>query len=296
MRQIPVAWGALLCLLTVFLVTGCGIQPSVSKPIATPVKVTATRAPTPTSHTGSGVDTHLSGETDIDFSGRNRHPLPQRNRLPPPWKSQNPHLPPHQRLQFGSVRTPKPLPTQPHPQTHFTHPPAMQININSSYTAHLSTSYGQIVISLSPKTAPLAVNNFVFLARHGFYTHVLFWRVIKGFMIQTGDPTGTGEGGPGYTFKVESAGNNFVPGTVAMANTSQPNSNGSQFFICEGGACASNLDTAPPPGYTIFGHVVQGMNVVHAIAAVPTHLGADGQTSAPNRPVYLNSVTITSSS
>ncbi|HZT95550.1 MAG TPA: peptidylprolyl isomerase [Chloroflexota bacterium] len=168
----------------------------------------------------------------------------------------------------------------------------MQINRNGRYTAYLSTSKGEIVIALEPKQAPLAVNNFVFLARHRFFDHIPFWRIIKGFMIQTGDPTGSGTGGPGYSFKIESSGRNFLPGTVAMANTGQPNSNGSQFFICEGSSCA-NLDSAPPPGYTIFGHVVKGLAVVKAIGSVPTHLGNDGSMSAPDSPVYLNSVRIT---
>jgi cyclophilin family peptidyl-prolyl cis-trans isomerase len=168
-------------------------------------------------------------------------------------------------------------------------PPAMQINASCSYTATIQTSKGPIVVSLDPKTAPVAVNNFVFLARHHFYTNVLFHRVIKGFMIQTGDPTGTGTGGPGYSWAVDSPGKSFPPGTLAMANTGQPNSNGSQFFICQGVQCAS-LGQAPSPGYTVFGSVTSGLNVVNAIASVSVG-GPAG--SSPIHPVYMNSVKIT---
>jgi len=138
---------------------------------------------------------------------------------------------------------------------------------------------------------PAAVNNFVFLATHRFYTHILFHRVIKGFMIQTGDPQGTGAGGPGYSFKIENGGTNFTPGTLAYANTGQPDSNGSQFFICSGTQCSS-LGTAPAPGYTIFGNVTKGQPVVNAIAAVPVQQNAQGEVSSPVQPVYMQSVRI----
>lgn len=171
-------------------------------------------------------------------------------------------------------------------------PPTMKISKKCSYTAYIDTSKGVIVAKLDPKTTPVAVNNFVFLATHKFYTNILFHRVIKGFMIQTGDPQGTGIGGPGYSFKVENGGTNFVPGTLAYANTGQPDSNGSQFFICTGSQCAS-LGSAPAPGYTIFGSVTKGQPVVNAIAAVPVKANAQGtEVSSPVNPVYMKSVRI----
>ena len=110
-------------------------------------------------------------------------------------------------------------------------PPPMTIDQNKNYTATIKTNYGDIVIQLLPKEAPLTVNNFVFLARAGFYDGVKFHRVITGFMIQSGDPTGTGTGGPGYKFADELPTTlDYTKGTVAMAN-SGPNTNGSQFFI-----------------------------------------------------------------
>ena len=140
-------------------------------------------------------------------------------------------------------------------------PPPMTIDANKTYTAHIQMAKGTIDVHLLPKDAPIAVNSFVFLARQHYFDGVTFHRVLAGFMAQGGDPTGTGTGGPGYTFDNEvSTGLTFADaGVVAMANTGQPNSNGSQFFIT----------FAPQPGlnggYTIFGHVTTGMQVVQAI-------------------------------
>jgi cyclophilin family peptidyl-prolyl cis-trans isomerase len=140
-------------------------------------------------------------------------------------------------------------------------PPAMQINVDASYTATLKTDKGEIVIELMPALAPLTVNNFVFLARQGYYDGVTFHRVLPGFMAQTGDPTGTGAGGPGYTFADETS-NGLVfdaPGLVAMANIGQPDSNGSQFFI-------TYAETPHLNGqHTIFGRVTSGMDVALAL-------------------------------
>ena len=170
----------------------------------------------------------------------------------------------------------------------------MVINTNAQYSACLQTSDGLIKISLLPKAAPVAVNNFVYLAAHEFYTKILFHRVIAGFMIQTGDPTGTGTGGPGYSFTVENSGTNYTPGTVAMANTGQANSNGSQFFICDTGSGCSGLDAAwsQGQGYTILGHVTSGMSVVHKLATVPVTYSSGGEKSSPLKPIYLLSVHI----
>ncbi len=136
-------------------------------------------------------------------------------------------------------------------------PPAMQIDVNKSYAATLHTSKGDIAFELLPKSAPLAVNSFVFLARQGYFDGVTFHRVLPGFVAQGGDPTGSGMGGPGYKFdnEIDPALNFDGPGIVAMANAG-PNTNGSQFFITY--APAPKLDG----DYTIFGQVVTGMEVV----------------------------------
>lgn len=140
--------------------------------------------------------------------------------------------------------------------------PDLEIDLDNSYTATLKTNHGDIEIEFDPAGAPLAVNNFVHLARDGYYDGVIFHRVVPGFVIQGGDPTGTGRGGPGYKFRDELEGEgNYSRGTVAMANAG-PNTNGSQFFICLD-------DVGLPHQYTIFGRVTAGMEAVDAIAALP---------------------------
>src|SRR5258708_10444567 len=118
---------------------------------------------------------------------------------------------------------------------------------------------GDITIEVFSQEAPKTVNNFVFLARQGFYNGVIFHRTINGFMIQGGDPTGSGRGGPGYRFADEKVQRRYTRGIVAMAN-SGPNTNGSQFFIVHG------ADAGLPPAYTIFGQVSDGMDTVEKIA------------------------------
>lgn len=137
-------------------------------------------------------------------------------------------------------------------------PPAMQIETNRTYSATIQTNKGDIHLQLNPAEAPMTVNNFVTLARDGYYDNVIFHRVVPGFVIQGGDPTGTGRGGPGYQFKDEAVKRPYKAGTLAMANAG-PNTNGSQFFIC--------LEDQPglPPNYTIFGDVTSGMDVVRNI-------------------------------
>ncbi|MGH2443577.1 MAG: peptidylprolyl isomerase, partial [Chloroflexota bacterium] len=172
-------------------------------------------------------------------------------------------------------------------QITFSHAPAMTINPQHQYSATMVTSDGTFTIGLDPKIAPITVNNFVFLARHKFYDGVVFHRILKNFMVQTGDPTGTGSGGPGYTFKDETVSQPYTRGTVAMAN-SGPNTNGSQFFVI----------VAPkryplPPRYTIFGGVTQGMSVVQKIADTPVAPNpGTGELSDPVNPVTLKKVTI----
>jgi cyclophilin family peptidyl-prolyl cis-trans isomerase len=148
------------------------------------------------------------------------------------------------------------------------------------------TNLGTIVIDTYDADAPKTAANFVELASKGFYNNVVFHRVIKGFMIQGGDPTGTGSGGPGYQFadelnaQTESYQKGYVKGTVAMANAG-PNTNGSQFFIM-------HQNYPLPHDYTIFGHVVKGQDVVDKIASVATD-----SNDRPTTPVVMTSVTVT---
>ncbi len=161
--------------------------------------------------------------------------------------------------------------------------PDLTIDLSKSYTATIETNLGAIEIDLHAERSPLTVNNFVFLARDGFYDDVIFHRVISGFMIQGGDPTGTGRGGPGYRFRDETEGaGDYSRGTVAMANAG-PNTNGSQFFICHG-------DAPLPHSYTIFGKVSSGMETVDAIAALDTD-----RSDRPKTDATMKSVTITES-
>lgn len=147
--------------------------------------------------------------------------------------------------------------------TQYPKAPGLTIDLDKAYRATLQTNHGDIAIDLFPAEAPRAVNSFLFLAGEGFYDGVTFHRVVPGFVIQGGDPTGTGRGGPGYRFRDELEGpGKYSRGTVAMANAG-PNTNGSQFFICLG-------DLKLPHQYTIFGRVTSGMEAVDAIAALPT--------------------------
>jgi len=165
-------------------------------------------------------------------------------------------------------------------------PPAFSLDGSKKYTATIKTSLGEMTAELFVGDAPQTANNFVFLAREGFYNGVVFHRVISGFMVQTGDPTGTGMGGPGYKFRDELSGSQgYSPGTLAMANAG-PNTQGSQFFICHG-AGAARL----PKAYTIFGRLTDGMDVLNAIASVPTKPGGEG--SAPVNPPTIESIEIT---
>jgi peptidyl-prolyl cis-trans isomerase B (cyclophilin B) len=136
----------------------------------------------------------------------------------------------------------------------------MSIDPKKKYTATLTTSRGEIVCELFPQDAPKTVNNFVFLAREGFYDGTVFHRVIPDFMVQGGDPTGTGRGGPGYRFEDETTGNpnKHQMGSLSMANAG-PNTNGSQFFITH--VVTNWLDGK----HTVFGKVLKGQEVVNAV-------------------------------
>lgn len=163
--------------------------------------------------------------------------------------------------------------------------PALQIDAAKTYTATLTTTEGPIVISLNAKQTPITVNNFVSLAKSKFYANTIFHRVMKGFMIQGGDPMGTGTGGPGYKFDDEPFTGEYDRGAVAMAN-SGPNTNGSQFFIM-------HESVALPKNYVIFGKVTSGMDTVDKIATSPVKTSMSGEKSDPVNPVKITEVTIT---
>ena len=159
--------------------------------------------------------------------------------------------------------------------------PELTIDLAKDYSAVIHTTAGDISVDLFASNAPQTVNNFAFLANDGFYDDVIFHRTIKGFMIQGGDPTGSGRGGPGYRFRDEFHDKtSYNRGTLAMANAG-PNTNGSQFFIM-------HADYGLPNAYTIFGEVTDGMDVVDAIAEAP--IGAQDR---PNDPVTITGIDIT---
>lgn len=165
--------------------------------------------------------------------------------------------------------------------------PEMSIDQSKSYTAVIQTSMGDLTVEFFSDTAPVTVNNFISLSKDGYYDNIIFHRVISGFMIQGGDPSGTGHGEygkfPGYTFEDEL--NNQQPyekGILAMANAG-PNTNGSQFFIM-------HVDYPLPYQYTIFGKVTDGLDVIDTIASVQT---AEGD--RPVEDVVILGVTVSSS-
>lgn len=169
-------------------------------------------------------------------------------------------------------------------------PPPGEINTTKTYTATVTTDVGTFVIALDASTVAETVNNFVFLAQHRFFDCVTFHRVIPGFVDQTGDPTGTGTGGPGYTIvdqlppKAADPAQQYPLGSVAMANTGQPNSGGSQWFVVAG-----SQGESLPNSYTLFGHVTTGMSVVEAI-------NADGSSSGTPPNVIHRILKVTTSS
>jgi cyclophilin family peptidyl-prolyl cis-trans isomerase len=160
----------------------------------------------------------------------------------------------------------------------------MCIDARRRYTADLVTSKGTMVIALDPVAAPKTVNNFVFLARYHYFEGIFFHRVIPGFVLQGGDPTGTGTGGPGYRFADElPRPGRYELGSLAMANAG-PDTNGSQFFVISG-----PNGVRLPPQYSLFGKVVSGLDVVAAIDAIGSPSGK------PKERVAIQSVTITES-
>lgn len=178
--------------------------------------------------------------------------------------------------------------TTPAPGKQWSTPPEMTIDVNKTYVATITTSKGVMKAELFAKEVPTTVNNFVFLAREKFYDGVIFHRIMKGFMVQTGDPQGTGMGGPGYKFADERVTRDYVRGTLAMANAG-PNTNGSQFFIVD-------KDAPLPKDYTIFGLIVatdsESLKTLDAIADTPVVAGQSGEKSSPTEKVTITSVTI----
>jgi len=138
-------------------------------------------------------------------------------------------------------------------------PPQMMIDTDKQYRAIMETEHGTMVLDLFAKDVPKTVNNFVFLATHGYYDNTTFHRVLANFMAQGGDPTGTGSGGPGYTFANEITSHKHVAGALSMAHSVLPNSNGSQFFICF--TDQPTLDGQ----YSVFGQLAEGMDVLKSI-------------------------------
>jgi len=165
--------------------------------------------------------------------------------------------------------------------------PEMTIDPGKIYTADVSTSYGNFQIELFAENTPVTVNNFVVLARDGFYNGTPFHRIIKDFMIQGGDPLGDGTGGPGYKFADEKITLDYKKGMVAMAN-SGPNTNGSQFFIM-------HQDNNLPKNYVIFGQVVKGMEVIDKIAGVEVEDNGLGEQSKPKEKVIIENITVSES-
>ena len=168
--------------------------------------------------------------------------------------------------------------------TTYTTKPPILIDTNKSYSAVFKTSEGEFTVELNVKDTPITTNNFVFLARQGFYNNTIFHRIMKNFMIQGGDPTGTGMGGPGYKFDDEKIIGEYTRGTLAMANSGH-NTNGSQFFIM-------HQDYPLSKDYVIFGKVVQGLDVIDKIANTPVQLSAQGDLSVPINPPTIYSIDI----
>jgi cyclophilin family peptidyl-prolyl cis-trans isomerase len=178
---------------------------------------------------------------------------------------------------------PFPAPDGSSPKTQkFDEQPDMGIDPAKRYTATMETSMGTMVIALDAIAAPRTVNNFVFLANYHYYEGVIFHRIIKGFVIQGGDPAGTGRGGPGYKFADElPSPGRYEIGSLAMANAGA-DTNGSQFFIISG-----PQGMQLPPSYSLFGKVVKGLDVVEEIQSVSTGAG-----DRPVQDVVIEKVTI----
>lgn len=185
---------------------------------------------------------------------------------------------------------PTELPTEEKGNTmkQYTQAPSMTIDTNKNYIVRVETTKGPMTIKLFANEAPNTVNNFLFLANEGYYTDTPFHRIIKGFMVQGGDPTGTGTGGPGYRFNDEPVTREYLRGTLAMANAG-PNTNGSQFFLM-------HSDYPLPKNYTIFGQIdptdTESLKTLDAIAETQVTLNSSGEMSKPSEEVKIIRVTV----
>ncbi|MEK7623034.1 MAG: peptidylprolyl isomerase [Patescibacteria group bacterium] len=184
----------------------------------------------------------------------------------------------------GLIFWPKPKPVTTLMSSPLPSPSTPTAPLNQPASVTLKTTAGDITIELDTKNTPITANNFITLAQKGFYDNTIFHRVIKGFMIQGGDPKGDGTGSPGYKFNDEPFAGEYIRGAVAMAN-SGPNTNGSQFFIM-------HADYALPKNYVIFGQVTAGLDVVDKIATSPVTANSFGEPSQPVNPISVLSVSV----
>ena len=177
------------------------------------------------------------------------------------------------------------------PNRNLSKPPAPVFKPDTTYTATIDTSEGKMVVSLDTTAAPKSANNFVYLAKHNFYDGLTFHRVAKDFVIQGGDPQGTGKGGPGYTIPVETPANGYQAGSVAWAKTgSEPaGTAGSQFFVVSSAGQGLDALNQQPYAYGIIGALTQGQDVVQKINALAP---ADPQGGKPSKKVTIKKVTI----
>ena len=166
--------------------------------------------------------------------------------------------------------------------------PGTVIESGKSYSAVIKTNLGDMTFDLLANEAPLAVNSFVFLAREGYFDGVIFHRIIPGFMGQSGDPTGTGGGGPGYKFDIETPSGPYIRGSLAMANAG-PGTNGSQFFIV-----FDNLTEQGrlSPDYSLFGQMTDGEAALEALESVPVTAKPSGERSQPLEEVRISTIEI----
>ncbi|HCG90906.1 MAG TPA: peptidylprolyl isomerase [Dehalococcoidia bacterium] len=164
--------------------------------------------------------------------------------------------------------------------------PENSLEEGKNYSAIIKTSKGDMTLELFTDEVPITTNNFIFLAREGFYENGCFHRIIKDFMVQGGCPRGTGSGGPGYQFNDEAVTRPYTKGTLAMANAG-PNTNGSQFFIVHG------EDVPLPPNYTIFGLLTDGGEVLESLAnAAIDYTKPSGEQSIPAERLTINTIEI----
>ena len=166
--------------------------------------------------------------------------------------------------------------------------PPMEIVHDKPYSVIFTTDVGRMTFTLLPKEALLAVNSFVFLAKNGFYDGLTFHRLVPELLVETGDPTGTGDGGPGYTFEIEPPQRPYERGVLAMANSGAPNSNGSRFFIILGDVTTTN---DLPGEYTVFGHIKEGHSpsarTLDKLASIAVGPGPTGEVSVPQEQVKI---------